>query len=210
MNCHHHLWNPWCCSKCTQPHQTPLQQIPLGRICTNYPQHLHLLTSCHNPPLSTDIVPPHTLCHSVPSKRLPPWIFICSLKRKLRLPPINPSDTPRSIWCMRPSPRTQLCKICVHNSILDGFAINFAPLLSTASCLLPTSKLDVELLLLVYLPNHLTHTQDPPISLFTQNWPLHLRSTTHAPKPPLALISPLVAHLLALSLIPPLTRLPKS
>ena len=57
---------------------------------------------------------------------------------------------------------------------------------------------------------HQTHTHDPWIFLSTQTQPLHLRSTMHAPTPPLALMSPSVAHLLSLSSIPPLTMLPKS
>ena len=66
---------------------------------------------------------------SIPSNRLAPWIFTCSIKRKLCLSLFNPSDTPLCPCSRHIDPfGNQIfqcplrCKIGAHNAIHNGFA----------------------------------------------------------------------------------------
>ena len=110
------------------------------------PQHLHLLPSLLSPQTSYPLIS-LCLCRSIPSNRPAPSIFTCSLKRKLRLPLFDPSDTSICPCGHHLDPSgdhifqcTCLCKIGAHNSIRDGFATLSLPHYSLQQYLLPTSN----------------------------------------------------------------------
>jgi hypothetical protein len=99
-----------------------------------------------------------SLCQSKPSHQLPPWIFVPSLKRKLHLPLFLPTDKPFCPCQHYLDPFSNhifqckhICEISPHNSIRDGIANPLAPLLSSVDYLLPSSTLDIKLLL--HLPS---------------------------------------------------------
>ena len=55
------------------------------------PDQLHLLPSILSPQISYPLI---SLCRSLPQNRLPPWIFLPALKRKLCLPLFEENDKP--------------------------------------------------------------------------------------------------------------------
>jgi hypothetical protein len=126
------------------------------------------------PPLTPNIIPLVSLCHSIPSNRFDPWIFNNSLKPKLHLPLFNPSDTSLCPYSRNIDGDifqcTRLCKIGAHNAIHNRFATALAPLLTTAGYLLPASKFEVKPCL--YLPS------DP------HAWPFDLSFNPDPASPP--------------------------
>jgi hypothetical protein len=112
------------------------------------PDQLHLLPSILSPQTSYPLI---SLCRSLPQNRLPPWIFLPALKRKLRLPLFDRTDKPFCPCGRRNDPFgdhifqcRRINKIGAHNLIRDGFATTLGPLLTTAGYLLPSSTLDIE------------------------------------------------------------------
>ena len=117
-------------------------------VCSNSPEHTHLLPSLLSPQTSYPII---ALCRSKPGNRLPPWCFSLATKRKLRLPIFSDGDR-RICRCGRrvddygdhifQCPR--LSKLNAHNILRDGLATILPPALAAAGYLLPTSTCDIE------------------------------------------------------------------
>jgi hypothetical protein len=169
--------------------------LPLKKVCTNAPEHLHLLPSILS---AHTLAPIISLCHSKPSYRMPPWIFDICLKRKLHLPLYTTTHTPFCPCGQQVNPFgdhvfqcTQICKIGVHKSIRDSLRPILYPALSTTGYLLPTSNFEVEPML--YLP--LDPNTCPFDISFNPDPALPPMSLMHALTQQLALTSPSAVHL---------------
>ena len=118
-------------------------------IATEAPEHTHLLPSILSPHMSYPLA---GMNRSNPLHRMPNWMFLIAIRRKLRLQIFPPSQEAPICICTHTHDRwgdhtfkcRRISKKAAHDIIRDTWADSLQPALATAGYIKTNTRLDIE------------------------------------------------------------------